>query len=299
MLGDGYMQMNKLIYFISVADNLNFTKAAKECYLAQSAISQQINSLEQELGFQLFTRTSKNVELTEAGKVFYDGVKNIVEDYKNTVKKAESVAYGYKGMITIGICGGTEEVFLPQILSKFKKMYPLIEINFKRASFEKINKELEGKIYDVVFTWPYDIEELDGIDYKIIFEDNVCAMMSSSNKLAGKAKVSREELSKENNIVVANEKKTKTYEHFLSFYSRYNIVPKSIITAADGPILSLMIDLNMGISIVPKKIKELNNGKVSFVEIEGEPHSIKFSAAYLKGNANPCVDLFINNAAIR
>lgn len=104
---------------------------------------------------------------------------------------------------------------------------------------------------------------------------------------------------KENNIVVANEKKTKTYEHFLSFYSKYNIVPKSIITAADGPILSLMIDLNMGISIVPKKIKELNNGKVSFVEIEGEPHSIKFSAAYLKGNANPCVDLFINNAAIR
>lgn len=86
-MGDGYMQMNKLIYFISVADNLNFTKAAKECYLAQSAISQQINSLEQELGFQLFTRTSKNVELTEAGKVFYDGVKNVVKEYKNTVKK--------------------------------------------------------------------------------------------------------------------------------------------------------------------------------------------------------------------
>lgn len=209
------------------------------------------------------------------------------------------MAYGYKGMITIGICGGTEELFLPQILNKFKKMYPLVEINFKRASFEKISKELESKIYDVVFTWPYDIEELDRIDYKIIFEDNVCAMMNSSNKLACKLKVSREELSRENNIVVANEKKTKTYEHFLSFYNKYNIIPKSIITAADSPILSLMIDLNMGISIVPKKVKELNNEKVSFVEIEGEPHSIKFSAAYLKGNTNPCVDLFINNASIR
>ena len=71
---------------------------------------------------------------------------------------------------------GIEEIFLPQILRGFKEMYPLIEIDFKKASFNKISKELENKIYDVVFTWSYDIEESKNISNKIIFEDEACAI---------------------------------------------------------------------------------------------------------------------------
>ncbi|AQR96831.1 HTH-type transcriptional regulator GltC [Clostridium saccharoperbutylacetonicum] len=293
------MYINKLVYFISVAENLNFTKAAQECHLAQPAISQQINSLEHEIGFQLFIRTSKNVVLTEAGKVFYEEVKKIIGGYKTAVKKAESVAYGFEGMITIGICGGTEEVFLPQILKEFKEMYPLIGFEFRRAAFNDISKQLENKIYDIVFTWPYDLEGLKNIGYKIIFEDEACAMMSFNNKISEKPRVSRGELAMENNIMVAYEEKTKTYKHFSEFYGEYNIKPRSIITVEDSEILNLMIDLNMGISIVPKRIKELNSSRFSFVEIQGEPHSIKFCVAYLKENTNPCVELFVNNAAIR
>lgn len=211
------MYINKLVYFISVAENLNFTKAAQECHLAQPAISQQINSLEHEIGFQLFIRTSKNVVLTEAGKVFYEEVKKIIEGYKTAVKKAESVAYGFEGMITIGICGGTEEVFLPQILKVFKEMYPLIGFEFRRAAFNDISKQLENKIYDIVFTWPYDLEGLKNIGYKIIFEDEACAMMSFNNKISEKPRVSKGELAMENNIMVAYEKKQRRINIFLSF----------------------------------------------------------------------------------
>ncbi|CAG9708191.1 LysR family transcriptional regulator substrate-binding protein [Clostridium neonatale] len=178
-------------------------------------------------------------------------------------------------------------------------MYPLIEIDFKKASFNKISKELENKIYDVVFTWSYDIEESKNISNKIIFEDEACAMISFNNKLAGKFKVSREELAVENNIMVAYEEKLKTYKHFSDFYGKYNIKPKPIMTVVDSPILKLMIDLNMGVSIVPKRINDLNNSRFSFVEIEGIYHSIKFSVAYLIENTNPCVELFVNNASIR
>ncbi len=293
------MHMNKLVYFISVAENLNFTKAAQECHLAQPAISQQINSLEDELGFKLLIRSSKNVELTEAGKVFYEEVKNVVEGYKNAVKKAESMAYGYTGVIRIGICGGTEEVFLSRIIKEFRKMYPLIEVEFKRASLHDISKQLENKIYDLVFTWPYDIDESKKIGNKVIFEDEVCAMISQSNDLSNKSSVSREELALENNIMLAYEEKTKTYKHFLDFYNKYGLKPKSILPVADSQILKLMIELNLGISIIPKRFRELQSNRFSYVEIEGKPHKIKFSIAYLKENTNPCVELFVNNASIR
>lgn len=293
------MYINKLVYFISVAENLNFTKAAKECHLAQPAISQQIYSLERELGFQLFIRTSKSVELTDAGRTFYEDVKNIVEGYKTAVKKAESVAYGFKGMLTIGICGGTEEAFLPKLLKRFKEMYPLIEIKFKKATFNDISKQLEHKVYDIVFTWPYDLEGVKNINHKIIFEDEACAMVSYNNKISENNTISRENLALENNVMVAYEENSMIYNHFQKFYGKYNIETKSIITVADSQILNLMIELNMGVSIVPKAFRELNNNRFAFVEIEGEPHVIKFCVAYLKDNTNPCVELFVNNASIR
>ncbi|HCW54038.1 MAG TPA: LysR family transcriptional regulator, partial [Clostridium sp.] len=107
------MQINKLYYFVCVAKYLNFTKAAEECHLAQPAISQQINSLENELGFKLFNRSSRNVSLTDSGKVFYESVKSIIDDYNEAIRKAESVACGYKGIITLGICGETESLVIP------------------------------------------------------------------------------------------------------------------------------------------------------------------------------------------
>lgn len=136
------MQINKLKYFISVAKYLNFTKAAQECHLAQSAISQQINSLESELGFKLFNRTSKNVSLTESGKVFYKNIKNVINDYNIAIKKAESVANGYKGVVTLGISGQIEEVLLPSVINSIKEDYPLIDFVFKPSNIFKTHEEL-------------------------------------------------------------------------------------------------------------------------------------------------------------
>lgn len=292
------MQINRLIYFISVANHLNFTKAAQECHMAQPAISQQINSLEQELGFPLFVRNSKNVSLTEAGKVFYKEIYGVVEGYKNAVKRAESAAFGYTGQLTIGICGGIESLFLPQILKHFQSLYPKIEISFHKASFHKIAQDLKNQSYDVVFTWPYDLSEAKEIVCYSVFEDKACVMMNSEHQLANKNIVSRKELASEDNIMVAYGMHTKIYQHFNDFYAKYNLVPRKIIMVDDQSILNLMIDLNMGISIVPERVKNLNLPNITFSEIDTGEHFIKICAAYLHNTTNSCVNLFVKNITI-
>jgi len=287
------MQINKLYYFISVAKYLNFTKAAEECHLAQSAMSQQINSLENELGFKLFKRTSRNVILTESGKVFYKNIKNVINDYNSAVRKAESAAYGYKGVLTIGICGANEQIVLPPKLKEFKKDYPLIEIRFKKANYDEIQKELEDGIYDVVFTWPYDFEDLKDIDYKVTFREDVAAMVSLENHLSKKNIVTRDELSKERNLVITSDKNTNTYKHFCSFYTEEQLKNALIETVADDSIVRLMLELNMGITIAPKSLKNFFGKNFAFIEIKGEPHTMEFCVAYLKVNSNPCVDIFL------
>ena len=287
------MQINKLYYFISVAKYLNFTKAAEECHLAQSAMSQQINSLESELGFKLFNRTRRNVVLTESGKVFYKNIKNVINDYNSAIRKAESVAYGYKGVLTIGICGSNEQIVLADKLKAFKKDYPLIEVRFKKANYSEIVKELEDGLYDIVFTWPYDLEGIKDIGYTIIFRDEVSAMVSFDNHLSKKNIVTRYELSKEKNFVITNHKNTNTYKHFCSFYTEEQLQNTLIEIVSDDSIMRLMLELNMGISVVPRSLKYLLGNDFAFIDIEGKPHEMQFCVAYLKVNSNPCVDLFV------
>lgn len=85
------MKIEKLYYFLSVAKYQNFTKAAKECHIAQPAISKQMLSLEKELGFALFERKSRRVELTEAGREFYQSISCLIEEYEASIRRVQAL----------------------------------------------------------------------------------------------------------------------------------------------------------------------------------------------------------------
>ena len=85
------MDIRGLKYFISAAECLNFTRAAKECFITQTAMSQHIANMEKELGFQLFRRNNRNVELTTAGRDFYEQMKAVVHSYDNAVRHSQNL----------------------------------------------------------------------------------------------------------------------------------------------------------------------------------------------------------------
>ncbi len=91
------MDIQKLKYFISAAENLNFTKAAKDCFITQTAMSQLIANMEKELGFKLFLRNNRNMSLTAAGQTFYDQMKIMVASYENTVYHCQQISLGGGG----------------------------------------------------------------------------------------------------------------------------------------------------------------------------------------------------------
>lgn len=94
------MKIEKLYYFLSVAKHQNFTRASKECHIAQPAISKQMLSLEKELGFALFYRKNHRVELTPAGQEFYASVSRFIEEYEASVQRAKQLPkedeHGYR-----------------------------------------------------------------------------------------------------------------------------------------------------------------------------------------------------------
>jgi LysR family transcriptional regulator, benzoate and cis,cis-muconate-responsive activator of ben and cat genes len=122
------VELRHLRYFVAVAEELSFRKAARRLSVSEAAISQQVAALEDELGQKLFNRDSRRVELTEIGHVFLHGARRTLTSAKEAVAQAQEAATGERGRLTIGSIGPLVHAFLPDALAKFREHFPLVEV---------------------------------------------------------------------------------------------------------------------------------------------------------------------------
>jgi DNA-binding transcriptional LysR family regulator len=141
------MELRHLRYFVTVAEELSFRRAAHRLHVTHPALSQQIQDLENELGFKLFERNSRQVALTEAGRVFLGGAQRALEAAKQAVKVANEAARGERGRLVIGCIGPLVSSFLPNALVRFRGQCPLVEVTVSHMnSHSQIEALLDGSI---------------------------------------------------------------------------------------------------------------------------------------------------------
>ncbi len=287
------MNIEILKHYISVIQNLSFTQAAEECHIAQPAISQQIKNLETSLGFSLIIRKGREIAVTPAGQAFFKDSQRIVSIYESSIKKCKSIANGYYGRITIGVNGWGYNHLLGEFLKIFQKQYPDVTIEFERTHSNKIVNDLMTEKYDITIAWPYDLEDQKEIQYIPLSRAKACVLMSKKNSLATEKFVTREQISDECNILLHREGMEKTFIHMLSFYTNFGLLPVNIKEVSDGDILTMMIGLNQGISVIPDLFKPENMKNMVVIPVSGPPHFVESCIAYFKENVNPVLPLFL------
>jgi len=122
------MELRHLRYFVAVAEELSFRRAAHRLHVSHPALSQQVHDLEDELGLKLFERNSRRVELTEAGRAFLLGGRRVLAAAKQAIAQAQEAAKGDRGRLVIGSLGPLTSSFLPVALARFREQRPLVEI---------------------------------------------------------------------------------------------------------------------------------------------------------------------------
>jgi LysR family transcriptional regulator, benzoate and cis,cis-muconate-responsive activator of ben and cat genes len=156
----GIMELRHLRYFVAVAEELSVRRAAHRLHVSQPALSQQISDLEDELGIKLFTRNSRGVELTEAGRTFLIGGRRALVAVQQAAEEAQETAKGARGRLVIGSLGAATISFLSGVLSRFREKYPLVEVNLthmhNRAQVEAV---LDGSIMLGIGFYSYSLEE--------------------------------------------------------------------------------------------------------------------------------------------
>ena len=191
-----HIELRHLRYFVAVAEELNFSRAAERLHIAQPALSAQIRALERQVGCALFTRTTRKVELTPSGEMLLDDARVILERVDGAVAKLQAAARGERGHLRIGTGGhGAGEVGI-EILRRFAESHPAVETELVSAgSLEQLQRDVRERETDVAFVWlPVLYDELDALP--VLSEEKVVAM-HADHRLATGSGVRPEDLATE------------------------------------------------------------------------------------------------------
>lgn len=188
-----HVELRHLRYFVAVADELNFSRAAERLHIAQPALSAQIRSLEAQLGTPLFVRTTRRVELTSAGAMLLDDAREVLALADSAVAKLRAASRGERGELRIGFAAhGAGEVGI-EILRRFAEEHPAIETELISATtLEELQSHVRDRETDSAFVWlPLLYDELDS---EVVLSEQTLAVLHPDHPLAGRAEVRQAQL---------------------------------------------------------------------------------------------------------
>lgn len=258
------MNTKNLEYFVKVVETNSFTKAAEEMFISQSAISQQIKSLEDELGYPLMIRNKKGFELTQAGKYIYLEGKNILNNIKEVSNHAGLISKNQNQTLRIGYVVNYGYQELKKALMLFNEKYPEIDLFVKGGTHDVVSTNNINDLTDILigdqrkaFSDTFNNIELGNLYYTI--------RVSNSSSLSHKNDITIKDLRGYKCIVVANRdeapKEIEFYKTILGFDGEY-IFANSLNEAI------LMVSANMGFLPTASKIKEkMDDGCITLLPL--------------------------------
>ena len=288
---DYHITLKQLRYFLSVAETLNFTKAAKEHYIAQTAMSQNILALEKQLGVTLFERTKRKVTLTDAGRYLYDDFSRILLDIEISIERARRIQEGYNGSLRIGFQGIHENEILPKILRIFQKRYPQIDIILIQDSLYNLSIQLQNNKLDIIFSLSCEDVDDTEIDEFVFSREPLCAVLPTNHPLAKNKIVRRRQLAKEPVIFVKPENSSGTYEAMLHDCQKQGFTPHVVTCTENVESALMLVDAGLGVTFFPACCKGLNH-HISFVELD-ENTFVELCIRWKRNSGNPAVSFLV------
>jgi DNA-binding transcriptional LysR family regulator len=291
------MTINQLKYFVTAANCLNFTEAGKIHFISQTAITQHIQSLEEQLGVKLFIREKRKVFLTPAGKVFLEEARAILERTRIAVEKTEKAASGATGTLNIGYVKGFENSEFGTGIRKFHDTHPNIEFYLYRSAHLDLMMQMDKNEIDIAFTIVFPGAKIPGYTSRRIGIQRLYAVLYPSHPFANQKSIKRSDLKNERFVL------TKFYDnkiaedyHTPKQFVESGYLPNTIATSSDPETLQLLVSTGMGISIMPEHAVKYvrQSDDLVFLPMEGENEYLDVVAFWKEENENPALKQFIH-----
>ncbi len=259
------MELRHLRYFRTVATELHFGRAAEKLHIAQPPLSHQIRQLEAELGFELFYRTKRSVNLTPAGQAFLVQVDRIFQQLAQAIEIGRQTSRGELGQISIGFVGSATYQILPTILQQFRERHPAVEIELHELTTDRQLIWLrEGRI-DLGLMRPPIIEP--DVSSEVIFQESLIIALPSTHPLAMLPTIDLAALATSPFILFPRQLAPGLYDPTIALCQAAGFSPQVVQECIQMQTIVSLVSADLGVSILPESIQEVQRQGVVYKPI--------------------------------
>ncbi|MCL6267131.1 LysR family transcriptional regulator [Flagellimonas myxillae] len=289
------IELRHFIYFLAVAEELHYRKAAEKLFISQPGLSTQIKQMEEILQTQLFVRDKKKVSLTPAGEFLKGEVEFVLNHLEQTKKQLKLIGKGHLGEVRIGFLGSAMQNVVPNLLLDLKHKYPLIHSSLEELSNRaQINAILHDRL-DLGFVRLARVPK--GLILKPVFEDTFSLVLPEDHPLDAKTFKGMKQAAGDDFILFSQDYSPLYYDTVLSICEDAGFTPRVSHKSVHAQTIFKLVENKLGIAIVPTALQYGFQMKVKFIELKRIKQRAVLSMVWKEDNRNPalqnCMELLL------
>lgn len=289
------IELRHLTYFLAVAEELHFRKAAEKLFISQPGLSRQIKQMETILQAKLFERNKKKVSLTPAGHYLKEQAEDIFKQLKETRRQLQLIGEGDTGEVRIGFLGSAMQNVIPQLLVKLRDKFPKIKTSLEeRSNLEQVEAVLKDEL-DLGFVRLSRVPA--ELHMQTVFKDTFSLVLPESYPMLTREYNGMERFANDNFIMFGQEDSPFYYETIMSICSDAGFIPKVSHKSVHAQTIFKLVENNLGIAIVPTALQNGFQMGIKFIELKNVRQRALLSVIWKKENSNPvlknCIDLLL------
>ena len=286
------MDIQQLNCFISVAQTLNFSEAARRNFVSQSTVCRYISDLEKEFGVQLFTRSHRDVLLTHEGKTLLPYALEMIATLGKAKKVIDKLQNGGTGKLSVG-CDVTSPLFPSRCIADFTAKYSGISVELKKLDAADRSAAITGGEFDYCFMPRDMVPESSGIETVVTHTESL-VVSSAESPLKGRKSISLSELAAQRLVLLSESSAPILYMEIMDMMRTFHLTPVIDSTYDELIELYMAVLSHMGAAIVPQSLAEMTApGKTVMLPIDDADTGIAYVMAWSKALSNPVGSLFV------
>lgn len=290
------LELRHYRYFLAVAEELHFRKAAEKLYISQPGLSRQIKQLEHILGFSLFDRNNKRVTLTIAGVYLQQELKRTLKTFDNIVSHAKLLSEGKEGKINMGYVGSAMQEVIPNLLLQFTQKHPNIHFGLEEIDNNKQVNALLSQTIDVGFIRLSEVPK--PLEIRSIWKETFTLILPK-NHLMTKENFKNITQLKDDVFISFDKTYSEAYHaRIMSIFEDGGFSPNISHYTVHANTIYKLVENNFGIAIVPTSLQIGYNMNVKFIELTNIPQRATLSICWNTNNRNPIVEQFLEIAGV-
>jgi DNA-binding transcriptional LysR family regulator len=288
------IELRHIRYFVAVAEELHFGRAARRLHLAQPPLSQQIRRLEEILGYPLFLRTSRQVKLTTAGETFLDRARSTLRKVQDDMEVARSTGRGELGLLTVGFIGSGMLTALPAMLGEYRRRHPRLNLQLRESYTSGVVQALLEGTVDVGFL--RDAGPTEGLEVEPLFSEPYIAVLPRNHPLAQRKSLAAAKLRDEPFVFFSPGVGSRAYQKTVAVCEEHGFRPQVVQEAPQWLTILRLVGAGLGVTIAPACVERIAAPDVACRRLKSSTVRSDVELAHRTGDERSIVQAFCGMA---